>query len=67
MIQLAGVPLLEAVRMASFNPAKVIGMENRMGSIEVGKEANLAVLDEALKVCMTIVKGKIVYSSEIEV
>jgi N-acetylglucosamine-6-phosphate deacetylase len=67
MVQLAGVPVSEAARMASFNPAKVIGLENRMGSIEVGKEANLAILDEELKVCMTIIKGKIVYSCENEV
>jgi N-acetylglucosamine-6-phosphate deacetylase len=66
MVQLAGVPLSEAARMASFNPVKVIGLENRMGSIEVGKEANLAILDEGLKVCMTIIKGKIVYSCENE-
>jgi N-acetylglucosamine-6-phosphate deacetylase len=66
MVQLAGVPLSEAARMASFNPAKVIGLDNRMGSIEVGKEANLAILDEGLKVCMTIIKGKIVYSCENE-
>lgn len=67
MVQLAGVPLSEAVRMASFNPAKVIGLESRMGSIEVGKEANLVILDEGLKMRMTIVKGKIVYPSENEV
>lgn len=63
MVQLAGVPMYEAVQMASFNPAKVIGMDNRIGSIDVGKEANLAVLDDSLKVYMTVVKGKVVYSS----
>ena len=67
MVQLAGVPFNEAVRMASFNPAKVIGVESRMGSIEIGKEANLTVLDEAFRVQRTIVKGKIVYSRENEV
>ena len=64
MVQEAGVPLQDAVRMASFNPAKVIKVENRKGSIEVGKEADLAILDDAFKVQMTIVKGKVVYSSE---
>ena len=67
MVQLAGVSLPEAVRMASFNPAKVIGLENRIGILEVGKDANLTVLDDALKVRMTMVKGRKVYSSENEV
>jgi N-acetylglucosamine-6-phosphate deacetylase len=66
MIQLVGASLPEAVRMASFNPAKVIGEDSRIGSIEVGKEANLVFLDEAHKVVRTVVKGKIVFSKEIE-
>ena len=37
-----------------------------MGSIEIGKEANLAILDDAFNVHMTIVRGKVVYSSESE-
>ncbi len=64
MVQLADVPLPDAIRMVSYNPAKVIGMEKRFGSIEIGKEANLTVLNKALKVYMTIVKGKCVYSSQ---
>jgi len=63
MVLEAGVPLQDAVRMASFNPAKVIKVENHKGSIEVGKEADLAILDDAFKVQMTLVKGKVVYSS----
>jgi len=66
MVQLAGVPMHSAVRMASLNPAKVIRLDSSMGSIEIGKEANLAVLDDSFNVFMTIVKGKIVYSSESE-
>jgi N-acetylglucosamine-6-phosphate deacetylase len=65
MVQLVGASLSEAVQMASFNPSKVIGEENRIGSIEVGKEANLVFLDEALNVVRTVVKGKIVFSKEI--
>jgi N-acetylglucosamine-6-phosphate deacetylase len=66
MVQLVEVPLCEAVRMASFNPARVIGAEKRIGSIETGKEANLVFLDEALSVVKTIVNGKIVFSKEVE-
>lgn len=66
LIQSAGVPMHEAVRMASLNPAKVIKLASSMGSIEIGKEANLAILDDSFNVYKTIVKGKVVYSSESE-
>jgi N-acetylglucosamine-6-phosphate deacetylase len=64
MVQEVGIPMNEAVRMASFNPAKVIKLDASIGSIEIGKEANLAILDDSFKVCMTIVKGKVVYSDK---
>jgi N-acetylglucosamine-6-phosphate deacetylase len=60
---LLGVPLNEAVKMASLNPARTMGFFDRMGSLTVGKEANLVVIDENVNVYMTIVKGKIVYSN----
>lgn len=45
-----GVPMGKAVKSLSYNPAKTLGMEDKMGSIEVGKEANLLVLDENLNI-----------------
>jgi len=50
----------EALRAASAHPAKVIG-EPRRGRIEVGKVADLVVLDERLAVLGTIVDGLLVY------
>jgi len=61
LVQQADIPVEHALRMASLNPAKVIGKSNVMGSLEVGKEANLAVLDENLAVVKTWVKGKTVF------
>jgi N-acetylglucosamine-6-phosphate deacetylase len=60
--QLVGVPFHEAVKMASLNPARAMGLSNRLGSIAVGKEANLVVLDRDANVNMTMVKGHIVYT-----
>ncbi len=60
---LVGVPLPEAVKMASLNPARAMGFAGRLGSIEAGKEANLVVIDQDINVYMTIVKGKIVYDN----
>jgi N-acetylglucosamine-6-phosphate deacetylase len=55
------IPLAQAIKMASYNPAKVLGLSNRLGSIEAGKDASLIVIDEEVNVYLTLVKGKIVY------
>lgn len=57
MHRLAGVPLPEAVRMASLTPARILGIENEVGSIEVGKRADLVVMDAGLNVKQVYVGG----------
>ncbi len=59
-----GVPLREAVQMASLNPARAMGLDSRLGSLEVGKDASLVVLDDQARVYLTVVRGKIVYRSD---
>ena len=39
-VQLAGASLVNAVRMASLNPARQLGREHELGSIERGKRAD---------------------------
>jgi N-acetylglucosamine-6-phosphate deacetylase len=48
--------------MASLNPARVIGVDDRKGSLEPGKDADLVVIDEEVEVYMTMVRGQEVYS-----
>jgi N-acetylglucosamine-6-phosphate deacetylase len=55
------ISLEEAVYMASTTPAINLGVVDRKGSIEVGKDADLVVLDKNHRIVMTICKGKIVY------
>lgn len=57
-----GASLLDAVDLATINPARCLHMEDRKGSIEVGKDADLVVVDKDLNVYMTICHGEIVYS-----
>lgn len=63
MVQLADVPLLEAVRMASTTPARIMGIDARKGSLTVGKDADLVIFDDNLVVAATLVNGKLIYST----
>ena len=55
------VSFIDAVNFASANPAKNLRMFDKMGSISVGKLANLLVVDKDINIYKTIVKGKILY------
>jgi N-acetylglucosamine-6-phosphate deacetylase len=63
MIRHVGCSLAEAIRMATINPAQVIGVADRKGSLEVGKDADLTIIDADVNVYLTMVKGQIVYRS----
>ncbi len=65
LINHVGLSLTEAVNTASLNPARAIGVDDRLGSIEEGKDASLIVIDEAINVFLVMVKGKIVFNTSI--
>lgn len=53
-----GISLADAVRASSYNPAKSIGMEDRIGSLENGKDATCVLLDkETLEIRSIVFKG----------
>jgi N-acetylglucosamine-6-phosphate deacetylase len=54
---LTGVPIVEVVRMASLTPARIAGADAEIGSIAVGKRADLLVLDRELIVKQVYVGG----------
>ncbi|MBA4537555.1 N-acetylglucosamine-6-phosphate deacetylase [Bacillus aquiflavi] len=64
IISFTGISLLDAVQLASVNPAKQLGVFHRKGTISTGKDADLVVLDQNLEVIMTICRGKISYKRE---
>ncbi len=63
-VRLMGIELRQAVQMATINPARVARVATRMGSLEVGKEANLVAFDERLSVRLTCVRGVVVFDPE---
>lgn len=58
MHDVVGVSLQDAIRMASLTPARILGIEKDTGSLEVGKRADLLVLDEAINVKQVYVGGQ---------
>ena len=60
-IRFSGCSLNAGVKAVTENPAKVLGIQNRKGKIELGKDADLAILDEDWSVWSTIVGGKVVF------
>jgi N-acetylglucosamine-6-phosphate deacetylase len=57
-VEEAGIPLDDALRMASSTPAAVLGLEHRLGRLAAGREADLVVLDERLGVTATMIAGR---------
>ncbi|MGO2509872.1 MAG: N-acetylglucosamine-6-phosphate deacetylase [Vibrio hibernica] len=57
------VPEWEAVQMASFVPATYLDIADRVGSIAIGMEANMTIMNEALEVQGTLVRGDWAYQS----
>lgn len=53
-----GISWPEAVRMGSLNPAKLLGIDNELGSIEPGKKANLVIMDEYAGVHSVFTEGR---------
>lgn len=56
--RLTGVPLVDVIRMASLTPARIAGWEKEIGSIAVGKRADLLVLDDELHVRQVYLDGE---------
>jgi N-acetylglucosamine-6-phosphate deacetylase len=56
-----GVPLREAIAMASTTPARAIGVADRKGSLVGGHDADVVALDRDLRVRLTVARGEIVF------
>ena len=55
------LPVNEVVNMASLTPATRIGLGDTKGSLEAGKDADIAIVDEAFNVQRTILAGRTIY------
>src|SRR5262245_5899950 len=63
-IAFTGMNLIDAARTAALAPAEVCGVADRKGSIELGKDADLAILNPDFSVSHTIRAGVVVYQAQ---
>ncbi|HYG80730.1 MAG TPA: amidohydrolase family protein, partial [Pyrinomonadaceae bacterium] len=60
-VAFTGMSLVDAVYAASYLPAEVCGVSDRKGSLEIGKDADLAILAQDYSVRVTVCKGEVAY------
>ena len=63
MVDLAGVTPAQALTMATLNPARLLGIDDRKGRIAPGHDADLVVWSPHLDVQQTLVGGRVVWAS----
>ncbi|NNV05705.1 N-acetylglucosamine-6-phosphate deacetylase [Geobacillus sp. C56-T2] len=61
VLDYTGCTIEEVIRMASWNPAKQLGLLDRKGSLRSGKDADVVVLNERYEVMMTFCRGALAY------
>lgn len=64
MINIAGVPLIEAVRMITLTPARIMKIDQHKGSITPGKDGDIVIFDKDVNIQSAIVGGEVLYSQK---
>ena len=64
MVRLAGVPVAEAVRMATLNPARALRLDHERGRLARGSRADLVLLTAGLEVAATFIGGETVFRAD---
>ncbi len=59
-----GVPLEKAAKAVTLNPAKTLNIHNSVGSIKIGKKADIVVMDKALNIKYVFIDGNTCYKNE---
>jgi N-acetylglucosamine-6-phosphate deacetylase len=60
-LQATGEPLNTLWRTSSLNAAEAIGVADRKGSLEVGKDADLVLVDQNMTALLTVAEGRVVF------
>ena len=65
MITMAEMSLMEAVKMITVTPARILEVSDKKGELAVGKNADIIIFDSDITISMAIVNGIIVYKMRI--
>ncbi len=57
LMRFAGIPLEDAVACATVNPARMVGIDRTVGSLEIGKRADVLFVDDSLNLQRVLAKG----------
>lgn len=63
MVNIAEVPLVEAVRMMTLTPARMMKIDQQKGSVQKGKDADFVIFDDNINVSYTILEGNVIYGN----
>ena len=56
-------PVQDVIPLMTINPAKALRMDDRKGTLEAGKDADMVLLDDELNVVMTVGLGRVLYTA----
>lgn len=62
VMEFADINLRDAVKMTTLNPARLLGIQDRKGSLEVGKDADIVIFDKDFKIRATLINGNVVFN-----
>lgn len=62
LCRLGDVPLLQVIRMMSTTPARIAGVLDRKGTLAEGKDADIVIFDDDIRLAHTFVEGRHVYA-----
>ena len=61
MVQMADVPIHDAIKMITSTPARILNVSDEKGELVAGKDADIVIFDDDFQIQKTIVRGKVVY------
>ncbi len=66
MINMAGIPLIDAVKMITATPARILNVLDKKGTLVKDKDADIVIFDDNINIEMNMVKGRIIMNRALE-
>jgi N-acetylglucosamine-6-phosphate deacetylase len=64
MLRLAQVPMMDAIKMITATPARILNVSDKKGELAPGKDADIVIFDSEVNIQITIIGGRIIYRQE---